>query len=306
MPIAPWLQPPDFLGAMRSGAGLGLQIASQRSADQQAAARLRQAQESLFMQQQQQAQAAAERAQEFEANKQAQAASLALQDRRYQDTLDERAGEASAKLAQSAADAAERAGYKEEASKQAQAAQALRERHQTYLEKLAETKNDPENAQLQVQEIGDQKFAVNPKTGHFQLLNKEDKGPATSPNVFLAYGRELKKTIADPEASDEEKANARAQLAEANKKLRSLLSPDAPAVVPVITKKPWYKGGGMETNFAPAAVVGPSATPLPPVDVAPAEKPRTKPEIARELSAANPDWDKARVIEEVNKLFSRQ
>ncbi len=55
MPYAtpPWLVPPDFLGAIRSGAGLGLQVRAQGDAEEKAAETLRQAQESLMLRAQQ-------------------------------------------------------------------------------------------------------------------------------------------------------------------------------------------------------------------------------------------------------------
>jgi len=59
----PWLTPPDFLGAIRSGAGLGLQLRAQGDAEEKAVEQLRQAQESLMarVQQAQASQALQER-----------------------------------------------------------------------------------------------------------------------------------------------------------------------------------------------------------------------------------------------------
>lgn len=51
--IAPWIVPPDYLGAIRSGAGLGLQLRQQSDAEAQAAERLRLANEELIYKAQQ-------------------------------------------------------------------------------------------------------------------------------------------------------------------------------------------------------------------------------------------------------------
>lgn len=87
--IAPWLQIPDYLGAMRSGAGLGLQLRQQADAEQARAASEALQRQSLF--QQAQAQQANRALQQQEALMHQQNAVMALQQQAgyHADTLAE-------------------------------------------------------------------------------------------------------------------------------------------------------------------------------------------------------------------------
>jgi hypothetical protein len=77
--VAPWLNPPDYIRAMQSGAGLGLQIRSQRAQEEQQAAAQALQQQSLFQQQQRQQAEMQQQAQEAQMRQQNAAASLMQQ-----------------------------------------------------------------------------------------------------------------------------------------------------------------------------------------------------------------------------------
>lgn len=113
--IAPWLIPTDVLGAMRSGAGVGLQLRQQQLSEEEA-----------------------------EARHQAEAERLQFAKENAAETLAVQRTSGAARLALAASNAAAQAGYHKEAQQARTAAQALRERaedrlqkHQTFQEEQA-------------------------------------------------------------------------------------------------------------------------------------------------------------------------
>lgn len=138
--IAPWLRPTDVLGAMQSGASLGLQkrshedqfgLAKQQFAQQQ----LMDGQNTLF------------RAQQMQQNQQSAADQLQLnydqlweQSRRAQDQQMFQAGDAAARLAQESARLALQAGRYDDAYALQENSQALQQSHYAALEEAARRK----------------------------------------------------------------------------------------------------------------------------------------------------------------------
>lgn len=122
MPLAPWLLPADYLSAMREGAGLGLNIRAQNQREQEAAAADALKRQSLFQdaiaQQQQRA------AQQAQLQQQA-AQALAQQQLHYDQLGQENAFHQDTLAEQQQKDARE------------EAANALRERRQNFLEQNA-------------------------------------------------------------------------------------------------------------------------------------------------------------------------
>ena len=145
---APWLQPPDVLGAMRGGASLGLQLRNQDLIEQEAADRLRQNQNAMLLR--------------------------AMESRQ---THREHAAEAAARLSEAAALHAAQAGFKEQAQQQWQTAQALRERHQDFLERSAAVKSGEKDFSPEVTQLGGANVVFNRQTGHFQIVPKEKPDP---------------------------------------------------------------------------------------------------------------------------------
>lgn len=125
--LPPWLHPPDYLSAIRSGAELGTSRARISQAAEEAAGRLGLSYASLASHERQSANSLA-------AHRQQNAEENALRKELAGDALRERQNESLARLTEMTAQHAEELGHHKEAEKIATAAQTLRERAQSFRE----------------------------------------------------------------------------------------------------------------------------------------------------------------------------
>lgn len=151
--LPPWLHPPDYLGAMRSGAEAGLATARIRQAANEASDRLGLNYSELA-------------AHERQSNK-----SDKLRRELAAEALREHQNETLQRMAELSAQRAEASGHHREAEKAASAAQALRERTQAFREKQASL---PTGEKLH--HAGDKWFVMDEKTGQPRVVFDASKG----------------------------------------------------------------------------------------------------------------------------------
>lgn len=237
MTVAPWLRPTDTLGAIQAGAGLGLHLRQQDAAEQSAADQLALAQDQLFSQNQRAAEA-----------------------------VRERQSEAAARLAQSSAQMALTAGHYADAKKLGTASEALKERHQTYLEKLsadhAPTEDPTSISGLPILDAeGNQLgIGVRGKGGAIHVMKPESaaKSLDAKPSDVFRYLSLNQAVLKDPNADDDAKAQARARISALQKPsdafLNFKLSPQ------VVTNPPtgFFGKPTVATNYVAGATGDPS------------------------------------------------
>lgn len=272
MQIAPWLQPTNVLGAIQAGSQLGLNIRAQQQAAAEAAQRM------AIQQQAQQLQA-----QEANARMLLQRDSLMQQLLNQQANREEKAYETDARIAQAneALGVQRELGHRrlDQSAEENAAAQALRERHQNALEEQFRQKMDADSkrGEWQAPESINATPIVDPRTGEvlgmaaasrggLHMLNPQKPDAINAkPSDFLGAIRTAQSEIANPALWSTYDEGTKSN------KLQRL--------------------GSLQAQFD--SLVGSS----------PKKAVKTKVQLAREISALHPEWDKARVIKEVNSTF---
>lgn len=220
MAIAPWLQPPNYLQAMTSGAEIGLNARRQDQAQLEATRALIQRQNELAQQRQSAADALREKQNEF---------ALDLNQRQTEaaGNLQARQSQAAANAALAAAQLAQQAGYHEEAKQARDAAQALRDRHESFLE---DQKKSQETRGKIIHESGNGIYKVNPDgtVATLQKFNKTDPFDSINYREMLAERRRLYASLAKAE-SDDEKNTIYNQIGTMNYRLAKLQEKHAAA-----------------------------------------------------------------------------
>jgi len=122
----------------------------------------------------------------------------------------------------------------------------------------------------------------------FERLSKLDKG-VTEPELsrYIKSGESALLITGDAALSPEQRAQTMANITAARATRDSLVNPNAPKVVPVITQpSKWNPLGSPTTNYVPPTALPPAASP---------SSKRTKEDVVKEYKA-NPtpqNWDKA-------------
>lgn len=254
MVIAPWLTENNPLDLMRAGASLGLQLRQQNQSEANAADVLRLHQDQLME-----------------------------QDRRAREALDERKGEAAARLGQASAQLALQAGHYKDAKQMQTAAQALTKSHYDAMESVAERRQKALEDAANIDTPSEQK-AISILDENGKRIGYRAKGPrgVTYPIGGSADSSEslagliqgitaARGVIADKDATDDEKAKAAGSLPVYLDRQRKALKM---GLVPnVTTNSPWYGGTYLSTNYVPGSAASALSTPPSALPVAPVSGP---------------------------------
>lgn len=242
MQLAPWLRPTDTLGAIRSGASLGLQMRQQAAQEEQAAAALRQREDELF-----------------------------AQNERAKESMDARKSEAAASLAQAAAQRALMAGHYSDDKAIRTAANDLRDREVKLQEKQAQRFSV--DGPVMASDIVDAEGNVLGKGvrgahGGFHTLSpgKGEKIPAT-PSAIASLTRGATAELAtttDPQRV----AELQAIVKQGNDAARALTLPGFRPPVAQVTpvSGPTFGFRKPTTNWVDAPVVSPTNAPASALD----------------------------------------